>query len=84
MKWIERFLIALGFMIFIGGTAVSIATSEDKDPGPVPVAVLENGKVNMYRFYDKETGVVCYPLVGHLHGKTVAQDCVDVGWRQLK
>ena len=38
----------------------------------------EDGKVKMYRIVDRVEGllVICYPLVGQLHGKTVSNFCI--------
>jgi len=55
---------------------------------PVPLVVdptygkliweAEDGKVQMYRIVDHVEGltVICYPLVGKLHGKTVSNFCI--------
>ena len=38
----------------------------------------EDGKIQMYRIVDRVEGliVICYPLVGQLHGKTVSNFCI--------
>jgi hypothetical protein len=38
-----------------------------------------DGKVKMYRIVDRVEGciVVCYPLVGQLHGRTVSNFCIS-------
>jgi hypothetical protein len=38
----------------------------------------EDGKVKMYRIVDdvEDITVICYPLVGQLHGKTVSNFCI--------
>lgn len=78
MKLIYRIYLALLPVVFFSGIAYGLATNEQPIE-QAPIASFEKGKVNMYRVIDEETRMVCYPLVGHLHGKTVANFCLPLG-----
>ncbi len=65
-------MVVSGFMLLTTDANSTSVTEQ------APIASFESGKVNMYRVIDEETGMVCYPLVGHLHGKTVANFCLPL------
>jgi hypothetical protein len=89
--WRTLFLIA---MIVV---ALTMTKCEADAMQPVPLnptvypqiellGELAEGDVLIYRIVDKVEGltVICYPMVGELHGKTVSNFCIykpSIKWR---